>query len=314
MPEADSPRSKSPKKIAGLIKMILGLAAIAFMFYYLMQNWAMLKHHQWHFNIWLLLLSLGLLWIAIASAVYIYQIVFRKLVGAEITYAQTFRVINITNIGRYLPGKLWSVVGLIYYTSEYGINKKQTTLAVITNEVAGKASALILGLCYFFFADTLKGYLPAMVGLLIACLVVIHPWVLDKVINTGFRILKKQTIEIAFGYWTILKFVLIFIVSWLLHSLAFYVLVNAITPIGSVNIFKFATILPLCWVIGYIILLAPGGLGVREAMLVVMLGEFLPQEVALAIAIIQRIWFTVVEGINILMALAIPAPTKKQKG
>jgi glycosyltransferase 2 family protein len=307
----DVPQTKSSMNIRSLIKTVLGIAAIVFMFYYLFQNWGMLRTYNWDFNIWKLLLSIVLLWIALASTVFIYRLIFKELAGAQISYLQTFRVINITNIGRYLPGKLWSVVGLIFYTSEYGINKKQTTLAVITNEVAGKASGLVLGICYFFFSDSLKGYLPAMIILLVGCMIVIHPWVLDKIINTGLRIFKKQTIEIEFSYWSILKFVLIFIISWLLHSLAFYVLVNSMAPLGSVNLIKFATILPLCWVIGYIILLAPGGLGVREAMLVVMLGEFLPKEVALAIAVIQRLWFTAVEGINVLMALAIPAKTKK---
>ncbi len=306
-----STQPKSRYNLKTIIKAVLGLVAIVFMFYYLFQNWNMLQNYQWHFNIWLLLLSMVLLGVALLSTVYIYRLIFDELAGARLSFLQTFRIINITNIGRYLPGKLWSVVGLIVYTSEYGINKKQTTLAVITNEVAGKASGLILGLCYFFFSDSLKGYLPAMIILLAGCMIIIHPWVLDKIINTGLRFLKKETIEIDFGYWSILKFVLIFIVSWLLHSLAFYVLVNSMTPIDSVNLIKFATILPLCWVIGYIILLAPGGLGVREAMLVVMLGEFMPKEIALAIAIIQRIWFTAVEGINVLVALAIPANRQK---
>ncbi|NLI15593.1 MAG: flippase-like domain-containing protein [candidate division Zixibacteria bacterium] len=311
MTESRPVQPQFSRNLKSTIKIVLGLAAIVFMSYYLIQNWNMLQDYQWHFNIWLLLLSIVILWIALLSTVYIYQLIFRELAGARLSLKQIFRIINITNIGRYLPGKLWSVVGLIVYTSEYGINKKQTTLAVITNEVAGKASGLILGLCYFFFSDSLKGYLPAMVILLIGCMIVIHPWVLDKIINTGLRLLKKETIEIKFGYWAILKFVLIFIISWLLHSLAFYALVNSMAPIGSVNLLKFATILPLCWVIGYVILLAPGGLGVREAMLVVMLGEFLPKEVALAIAIIQRIWFTVVEGFNVLLALAVSTKTDK---
>lgn len=311
MTDSSPAHAQSKYNLKSIIKILLGTAAIIFMFYYLFQNWSMLRNYQWHFNIWLLLLSMVLLWIALLSTVYIYQLIFVELAGAKLNTLQTFRIINITNIGRYLPGKLWSVVGLIVYTSEYGINKKQTTLAVITNEVAGKASGLILGICYFFFSDSLKGYLPAMIILLVGCMIVIHPWVLDKIINTGLRLFKKETIEIEFGYFSILKFVLIFIISWLLHSVAFYVLVNSMAPIGSVNLIKFATIIPLCWVIGYIVLLAPGGLGVREAMLVVMLSEFLPKEVALAIAIIQRVWFTVVEGINVLLALAIPANTKK---
>jgi len=47
-------------------------------------------------------------------------------------------------------------------------------------------------------------------------------------------------------------------------------------------------------------------------MLVIILGEFLPAEVALVIAVTQRIWFTIVEGINIIISFAIPAKVKKE--
>jgi uncharacterized membrane protein YbhN (UPF0104 family) len=297
--------------IRNLLKSIFGLAALVFMAYYVYKNWGMLENYHWQFNIGLLLLSIVLLWLAIASSAFIYYLIFNRLASAKISFWQMFKAYNITNVGRYIPGKLWSVVGLIYYTSEYGVSKKQTTLAIVANEVSSKAAGLIVGICYFFFSNALMGYLPAMIIALVASLIAIHPWVLDKLINGILRFLKKQTIEITFTYPTILKYSLLYIPSWLLHSLAFYVLICSITPIGSINLIKFATILPLCWVIGYLVLMAPGGLGVREAMLVVMLGEFLPHEVALAAAVIQRIWFTFVEGINIPIALWLPIGRKK---
>lgn len=220
-----------------------------------------------------------------------------------------FRAYNISNIGRYLPGKVWSIFGLFYFTGQYGINKKQTTLAIIANEVSYKGSGVLLGLCYFLFSSSFQNYLPLMIALLVACLVVIHPRILDKIINLALKLIKKQPIEIDFSYSTIFVFFLMYIIVWEIHSLAFYVLVNSITPLESVNIFKFSTILPLCWVVGYIILLTPGGIGVREGMLVITLGEFLTPEVALVVAILQRIWFILVEGINVLISFAIPVKT-----
>ena len=77
------------------------------------------------------------------------------------------------------------------------------------------------------------------------------------------------------------------------------------TYLNSIGFIRFSTILPLCWVVGYIVLLAPGGLGVREGMLTLTLSEFLSPEIALTIAIIQRVWFILVEGFNFLTSFLI---------
>ena len=202
--------------------------------------------------------------------------------------------------------------GLFYFTGQYGINKKQTTLAIVANEVSSKGSGVLLGLCYFLFSSSFQSYLPLMIALLAACLVIIHPRVLDKVINLALKLVKKQPIKIDFSYSTIFVFFLMYIIIWEIHSLAFYFLINSITPLKAINLVKFSTILPLCWVVGYIILLTPGGIGVREGMLVITLGEFLTPEVALVVAILQRIWFILVEGINVLISFAIQAKTNKR--
>lgn len=296
-------------KLNTLFKILFAVTALAFMGYYLYKNWSALQQHQWQFDIVLILLSMLVLWLAFLGIVLIFKLIFKKLTNVNIGYLLMFRAFNIANIGRYLPGKVWSIVGLFYLTGEYGISKKQTTLAIFANEVSYKGSGVLLGLCYFLFSSSFQNYLPLMLALLAICLVVIHPRILDKIINFALKLFKKQSITIDFSYSTIFMFFLMYIIVWEMHSLAFYVLVNSIAPLESVNIIKFSTILPLCWVVGYIILFMPGGIGVREGMLVITLGEFLSPEVALVVAILQRIWFIIVEGINVLISFAIPVKT-----
>jgi uncharacterized membrane protein YbhN (UPF0104 family) len=296
-------------KSSALLKILVAVIAIAFMGYYLYKNWSDLQQYHWQFNLFLFLISILILWLALFAIVLIFKLIFKKLINVDIGFLQMFRAYNISNIGRYLPGKVWSIFGLFYFTGQYGINKKQTTLAIIANEVSYKGSGALLGLCYFLFSSSFQNYLPLMIALLVACLVVIHPRILDKIINLALKLIKKQPIEMDFSYSTIFVFFLMYIIVWEIHSLAFYVLVNSITSLESVNIFKFSTILPLCWVVGYIILLTPGGIGVREGMLVITLGEFLTPEVALVVAILQRIWFILVEGINVLISFAIQVKT-----
>jgi len=295
-----------------IIKLLFIIAALGFMGYYLAENWSTLKQYHWQFNITMLLMSSVLLWFALLSSISMLHLAFKRISNTKISLFQLFRVFNIANLGRYLPGKIWNILGMYYLVGEYGISKKQTTIAILTSEISYKGSALLIGICYFLFSPLYGQYLPVMITLLACSLIFIHPRIVDKFVNYGLRLFKKQTIEINYSYSTILIFFLLYIIVWMIYSLAFYVFVSSLTSLESVNIIQFFTILPLCWVVGYIMIFAPGGIGVREGMLVIILGEFLPAEVALVIAVTQRIWFTIVEGVNIIISFAVPAKVKEK--
>jgi glycosyltransferase 2 family protein len=293
-----------------IAKWLFILATIAFFAHYLYDSISNLPENKWEFNPVLFSLSVVLLLLAMAASALIYKLIFDTIAGNLITFPKMFKIVSLSNLGRYLPGKLWSVLGFYYFTDEFGISKKQTTLGIIISEVSSKTSALLIGLCYFFFSTSYRNLIPLMVILLALCFILIYPRIIQWIVNILFRILRRPPVEIEFSYLSILKFNFYCIFVWLLYSLAFYAFVNSITTLSNVSLLKFATILPFCWVVGYIILIAPGGLGVREAMLIVMLGEFLPHELAVIIAVFQRVWFTLVEGITILISLAIPTKTK----
>lgn len=295
-----------------ILKIVIVAIAIIFMAYYLYLNWEELQQYEWQFDIKLLLLSSVLLWIAFNSATFMHKQIFHNIAGFKFSFWQMFRIYNISNLGRYLPGKLWNILGLYYLTKEQGASKSQTTLAVITNEIGYKGSAIVIGLLYFIFSPIFKKYMPIMLAILIVFLIAIHPRILSYGLNYFLKLFKKQAIKVSFNYLTIIKYILYYFVVWFLHSLAFYVFVNAITSIESINIIHFFTIMPTCWIVGYIMLFVPGGIGVREGMLVLVLSEYLPAEIALVIAISQRIWFIIIEGINAIIAMLMSSKITKE--
>jgi uncharacterized membrane protein YbhN (UPF0104 family) len=297
-------------KIKTALKIIYMLLALGFMIYYLAKNWGSLIEYEEQFDVLYMLLAFLFLWLAMACHVVLMKKTFADLAGVKIGLPQMFRVFNLANLGRYLPGKLWSVMGMYYFAGEYGVSKKNTTLAVVGNEICFKGAGLFLGVCYLLFSNSYREYLPLLTVLLIVCIIALHPRIIGRLINFALKILKKDPIEMPFSYPKILKLFIYSVLLWLIYSAAFYVLVRSITPLDVRNLVKFAAILPLSWTIGYIALFAPGGFGVREGMLVLLLGEMLPPEVALAIAVVQRIWFLLMEGTNALIALAIPARPK----
>jgi len=281
------------------------LIAVSFMAYYLNRNWMELQNYKWDFDFPLLLFSCVLLWIAMGSATFMNKLIFKAIAGADFSFWQMFKIFNLTNIGRYLPGKLWNVLGLFYLTGERGVSKRDTMLAIIISEIGYKGSAIIIGILYFIFAPLYKNLLPVMIAVLILFLIAIHPRILGYLLNMLLKLIKKQPVEIAFNYLTQAKYILLYFIVWFLHSLAFYVFVNSFTSTETIGIFHFFTIMPLCWIVGYIMIFAPGGIGVREGMLVLILVQYMPSEIAMVIAISQRIWFILIEGVDALIALTI---------
>jgi len=287
------------------------ITAIAFMLYYLASNWNELRSYSWNINWLYLIISSFMLYLAFIAAIYVFQSIFNNIAGAKLTFAQMYGIFNIANIGRYLPGKVWNILGIYVLAQEYGVNKKQTTLAVAISEVTFKGVGAFFGLGYFFFSPLLDQYLIGIVLVLAIAFIMIHPQILGRLMNFGLRLIKKGEIEINFTYTGILKHFALYSVVWIILSSAFYLFVSSLTSLEGVNTIQFLTIMPLCWIVGYIMIFAPGGIGVREGMLVLLLGEILPHEIALVIALSQRVWFTIIEGVCVATAFPILKKSKQ---
>jgi hypothetical protein len=64
----------------------------------------------------------------------------------------------------------------------------------------------------------------------------------------------------------------------------------------------FAGIFAGAWVLGFLSFLAPGGLGVREGILVYLLGFHLPSHVAIVVTLLSRLWVTAAELMGTALA------------
>lgn len=298
-------------KVKNIIKYFFVVIAIVFMAYYLYKNWSALNNYDWHFNLIFLLISMFLLWMGIAISIVLFTLIFRWLLKVEIGFPQVFKMYNITNIGRYIPGKLWSVMGVFYFTNQMGISKRQTTVAIIINEISSKGSALLIGLGYFFFSPNHSKFVLPMTGLLVLALIALHPRILSWLINRILKILGKDLISIDAEYLKIISIFVLYTTVWIFCGLGFFFMVSSFTNIQVNNLYKFITIFPFSIVVGYVALFSPGGLGIREGIITAMLAEFISSDIAFAAALLQRIWFIMVEALNFGISILLPIRFKR---
>ena len=87
----------------------------------------------------------------------------------------------------------------------------------------------------------------------------------------------------------------LYFVSWIVMGCAFGLLVTSVAGGGRVSIPGAAGMYVIAYVVGFFALFAPGGIGVREGVLGVMLGSQVPVSVAIIIAALARLLVTAIE-------------------
>ena len=95
-----------------------------------------------------------------------------------------------------------------------------------------------------------------------------------------------------------------YMLSWFFWSLGFYFLVCSVT--GKPETLSLLAVFPLSATLGILAIFAPGGIGVREGIMVLMLiSSGISETDSITIAAFQRLWFILGEGILFFSALIL---------
>ena len=237
--------------------------------------------------------------------------------GAPLPVAAAGRLYFLGQLGKYLPGTVWVVVGTMALARELGIMRKTSLAASLLALVLSIATALSLAavLLPIDAVGSIRQYW--WVGLLLPLLLAgLHPRVVSAVLDTALRLARRQPMPEQLSTAGTLRAVGWQGLSWLLFGLHAWMLVLGVGgPAGqslAVSIGGFA----LAYAIGPLAVVAPAGAGVREVALVLTLGSVIGSTAALAVALVSRVLLVGVDfaqagtwTLRARRAGASPAPT-----
>lgn len=217
------------------------------------------------------------------------------------------------NLGKYVPGKVWSIVAMSAMAAERGVNPAvaagSSVVMQITTIAAGAAIVVASG-----------GVFPGAPA---------PPWFLVIAIVAGLLMLpavipglvrlagKRAEIVTVPRRGTLLLATAISCAAWVLLSLGFMLFVRAIMPDSGGSMPAYVSAYTASYIAGFLAPFAPGGIGVREPALVIAMTRLGIADTADAavIAVASRLWLTVVELVPGLIALAVHLSTsRKQAG
>jgi hypothetical protein len=174
------------------------------------------------------------------------------------------------------------------------------------HQVISTSAGLLLAAAYFALAGR-GGWVVRLRPFLFAVplgLLLLQPRVLQGVLNWILARFHRPALEVTMTWGRIWLLLLRYIVVWLIQGLAFATLVRALAPLPLAGVPYVAAAWVAAYVIGFLSLLTPSGLGVREGVIVLLLAAILPQPVAAVIAILARLWTIAGEAIAAGLALA----------
>ena len=247
----------------------------------------------------ILALTLGLSVVQLLSLfllAYVWRVILKCFVKSSIDMANVADVYFKSNIAKYLPGNVGHYIGRQVLGISLGMTQTQLALSSVFEIGLTTLSALMIALIFggrklFETYDSLRqnDALTIIVGMIACILSVFVILLLLKVIkknNLLHAILSLFTEKL---FWISIAWAIsLYIIQFFIFGSIFVLLVrmNILLSVADILILLTASI--ISWIIGFITPGVPGGMGIRESALLLMLPKY-PQDTILFAAIIHRV-------------------------
>jgi glycosyltransferase 2 family protein len=285
------PRPLRHGRLAGTVKMVFGLAVLAFAVLYVVRHRDELAEAFARLSWLSVLLAIPLAALAQLGAVNSQRAIMADL-GTPLRFVPSARLYFVSQLGKYLPGSVWAMVALVTLSRDYHVPRKTS----VTVGVLSMAFSIAIAFCVaavllpFGALETVEHYW--YLGLLLPVLLVaLHPRVVSGVLNVALRLIRRQPLDTRMSYRGTFRAAGWMAVSWLLFGLHAFALVVGIG--GAANAGTLAVSIggfAVSYGIGPLFLIAPAGAGIRETALVLTLGNVAGgSTAALAVALVSRI-------------------------
>jgi uncharacterized membrane protein YbhN (UPF0104 family) len=227
--------------------------------------------------------------------------------GARRSALEALHWYYVGQLGKYVPGGIWTVVGRGELARRGGL----------PGSVGYGGTVLSLGVTYLAAILTVAIALAAgaagresvwwqpVLALLPLGILGLHPRVMSAVLRAAGR-LRRRELSVPVPRWGVSIGLLAWHVpAWFAIGAATWLVAAALNPtLPDARNLLFAAV--LSWVLGFLMVPVPGGIGVREAVFVAAATSLDSAGVAAAVALVARVVFILVDvlGAGVSTALA----------
>ena len=262
-------------------------------------NWQELRTFDWNVDPFYLVISVIAHVAVLGWGVFVWGRVLRSFEHPPVPFPALLRIWFLSNLARYVPGKVWQFLAVAQLGRNVGLSGAILLTSLLVHTALSLLAAMILGV-FAIGGDLFLGF-PALViaGAATAiALGLVHPTVLNTAIGIVPRLLRREVVSWKGSWWRGVGLLWLSLLSWIFYGAAFSLFVASLARIPVAAVPALSGINALSFVIGYLAIITPAGMGVREVAMANLLLPLLPGGVAAVLAVASRMWTVAAELIG----------------
>ncbi|MCG8415341.1 MAG: flippase-like domain-containing protein [Pseudomonadales bacterium] len=233
-------------------------------------------------------------------AIYLFILAWHLLLGTQKKHgfklSESAAHIGVTLLGKYIPGKIWGLLGRAYLMTTREVTAETAAQLLLLDQFLTFYTGLTVGAIALVSVIQLElGLLALFVAAIISPVVArfnvtVITWMMNSLGNLiskwryTLNLRKDAITELA-----LMKAMGVYFIHWIAIGIVLFLLYYpALETQPTINCLLIVAAIPLAMLSGFVALWAPGGIGVREAVIVAILSLNLNLELALSIAITYR--------------------------
>jgi len=284
---------------ARLLKLLASTALVlcaSYFFYRAFQrNWASIEQHQFELEPgYLLAAALAVLATSLLGTL-AWSTSINALSTARIGFRQSVAAVNASGLTKYIPGKIWSYALQMYWLGGLGFSKSVIVYINLMNLAISLGTSLIVGLACLSISSVplpLSVRLGSLFGLLLldACAILFNRALVNSAIQLFNRIFRRNLAYFRVEPSMLVRLHLIHALAAVASGFGAYAFCLAIgyrltldrglIVVGSTLVADVA---------GFLAVIVPGGIGVREGVMYAMLGGATTGSLAIVMPVASRL-------------------------
>jgi len=301
-----------------VLKIVFTAAVVGFGVYYIGSRWSALVAAMEHAHPFWVVLAVVFgaagLWLAMLG----FGVTLQAAAPGHLPYQQVSRVYFVSQLGKYLPGAVWPIVAVTSMGSRFGITRRGSataaSLALLISIVGGGMVGAVLTVV------GAAGRVPALWWLLLVplvCIAFLRPRFILPIVDRIMRLLRRDPVDLKLTGGVLARAAGWNSLSWIVMGLQCWSLVVAFGGDMWSSLAASVGGFALAYTVGTLFIPAPGGLGVREAVLNLVLGGIIASGSAftadsvVVVVLVSRVLLALLDflmaGVAVLLARASDA-------
>jgi uncharacterized membrane protein YbhN (UPF0104 family) len=246
----------------------VGLAVVIFGFLILtvVNDWSDIKSEGVHFQILWLIPAMIILPFYFVFSAFGWDLILRSL-GYRIGFGRAQVAWGQPLLARYVPGSILYVLGRVLLSERAGVPRRISVASIVYEQAISATSAIVVAAYFIIKHPDLQGYPERWAVLLLipAAIAILHPRVFGPLSARALRAFGRDPLPVVMSVRDVIALIIFYSLNWIVIAFGIYAVARSVTHIPYSDILLVGSAQAIGYFAALVTLVAPAGLGVRDA-------------------------------------------------